>query len=51
MSAPMKNRREFLATVGAAGAASMLMAAGGVLEGLAAKATDKLAIDGGTPIR
>jgi len=51
MSEPMKNRREFLATVGAAGAASVLVGAGGAQTTLAAEGKEKLAIDGGTPVR
>ena len=47
----MKNRREFLATVGAAGAASILAGSGGARRSLAAEGTEKLAIDGGTPVR
>ena len=43
----MKNRREFLTTVGAAGGASILVGRGS----LAAEAKEKLAIDGGTPVR
>ena len=43
----MKNRREFLATVGAAGGASILAGRGS----LAAEGKEKLAIDGGTPVR
>lgn len=51
MSTPMKNRREFLATVGAAGAASVLAGSNGARRGHAAEAAEKLAIDGGTPVR
>jgi 8-amino-3,8-dideoxy-alpha-D-manno-octulosonate transaminase len=47
----MKNRREFLATVGAAGAASMLVGTGGARRSLAAEGREKLAIEGGTPVR
>ncbi len=47
----MKNRREFLATVGAAGAASILAGSDGTRKGLAAEGQQKLAIDGGTPVR
>jgi len=47
----MKNRREFLATVGAAGAGSMLVGSGGVRRSLAAEGGERLAIDGGTPVR
>jgi len=51
MYEPMKNRREFLATVGAAGAASMLAGSGGAGASHAAEAKEQLAIDGGTPVR
>jgi len=44
----MKNRREFLASVGAAGAASIVAKSAGVR---AANGVEKLAIDGGTPVR
>jgi len=47
MNKPMKSRREFLTTVGAAGAASIVAGSAGV----AADDKAKLAIDGGTPIR
>ncbi len=47
MNKPMKSRREFLATVGAAGAASIVAGSAGA----AADDKAKLAIDGGTPIR
>ncbi len=47
----MKNRREFLATVGAAGGASILVGAGGTRASLPAEGTEKLAIEGGTPVR
>ena len=43
----MKNRREFLTTVGAVGGASLLVRQGS----LAAEGKEKLAIDGGTPVR
>jgi 8-amino-3,8-dideoxy-alpha-D-manno-octulosonate transaminase len=51
MNPPRKNRREFLATVGALGGASILMASTGARPGHAAEAAEKLAIDGGTPVR
>jgi len=51
MNQPNTNRREFLATVGAAGAASMIAASGGTAKSSAAEAGAKLAIDGGTPVR
>ncbi len=44
----MKNRREFLASVGAAGAASIVVKSAGAR---AANGVEKLAIDGGTPVR
>ncbi|MFO7902969.1 MAG: DegT/DnrJ/EryC1/StrS family aminotransferase [Planctomycetota bacterium] len=47
----MKNRREFLSTVGAAGAASILASSAGTGRTLGAEDTEKLAIDGGTPVR
>ncbi len=50
MNKSKKSRREFLATVGAAGAASIVGSAG-VAAGLAADGKEKLAIDGGTPVR
>jgi len=46
-----KNRREFLATVGAAGAASMLAGSAGAARSHGAEAQEQLAIDGGTPVR
>jgi 8-amino-3,8-dideoxy-alpha-D-manno-octulosonate transaminase len=51
MKEPMKNRREFLATVGAVGAASMFVGSGGARTSRAADAPEKLAVDGGTPVR
>lgn len=51
MTEPMKNRREFLAAVGAAGAASVLVGSGGARVSLAGEAREKLAVDGGTPVR
>ena len=47
----MKNRREFLATVGAIGAGSILVGSGGARRSLAAEGRQKLAIEGGTPVR
>jgi len=44
----MKNRREFLTTVGAAGAASIVA---GSASSFGAEDAGKLAIDGGTPVR
>lgn len=51
MNKPTKNRREFLATVGAAGAASLLAGSGAARRSFAAGGKEKLAIDGGTPVR
>jgi 8-amino-3,8-dideoxy-alpha-D-manno-octulosonate transaminase len=51
MNEPMRNRREFLATVGATGAASILVGAGGARRSLAAEGQERLAIEGGTPVR
>ncbi len=51
MHEPQKNRREFLTTVGAAGAASILVGASGTPGILAAEGKEKLAIDGGAPVR
>jgi len=51
MSRGMTNRREFLGTVSAAGAASLLVGSGGVLGGPAAGDDAKLALDGGPPVR
>lgn len=47
----MSNRREFLATVGAAGAASLLAGSGTALGNVTADGAEKLAIEGGTPVR
>lgn len=51
MSEPMPNRRKFLATVGALGGASMLMSSPNASAAPTAAAKEKLAIDGGTPVR
>ncbi len=51
MNEPMKSRREFLASVGAVGAASILVGSGGTSKGFAAEGKEKLAINGGTPVR
>jgi 8-amino-3,8-dideoxy-alpha-D-manno-octulosonate transaminase len=51
MNKPNQNRRDFLKAVGAVGAASILAESGGSRPGLAAEAKEKLAIDGGTPVR
>jgi len=47
----MTNRRQFLTTVGAVGAGSILAGSGGPGRSLAAEGKEKLAIDGGTPVR
>ncbi|MBN2293835.1 MAG: DegT/DnrJ/EryC1/StrS family aminotransferase [Pirellulales bacterium] len=47
----MKNRREFLSTVGAAGGASFLIGLGKAGSSGAAESGEKLAIDGGKPVR
>jgi 8-amino-3,8-dideoxy-alpha-D-manno-octulosonate transaminase len=47
----MKSRRDFLATVGTTGAASLLASSAATPTVQAAEATEKLAIDGGTPVR
>jgi 8-amino-3,8-dideoxy-alpha-D-manno-octulosonate transaminase len=49
MSPPMTSRRAFLGSVGAAGAVSMLMGTG-TTPGSSAE-SEKLALDGGTPVR
>ena len=51
MHEPKKNRREFLATAGAAGAASIVAGTATSQTSSAAEAKQKLAIDGGTPVR
>ncbi len=51
MSKPIRNRRDFLATMGAAGAAAVLAQSARPRRSVAAPTTEKLAIDGGTPIR
>jgi len=48
MNTQLTNRREFLASVGAA---SILAGTIGASQGLAAEGQEKLAIDGGTPVR
>ncbi|NLX95326.1 MAG: DegT/DnrJ/EryC1/StrS family aminotransferase [Rhodopirellula sp.] len=45
------NRREFLETMGAVGAASAVIGSGTALAGFLADKPEKLAIDGGTPVR
>jgi len=47
----MKNRREFLTTIGATGAGSIFVGYGGARRSFAAEGKEKLAIDGGTPVR
>jgi 8-amino-3,8-dideoxy-alpha-D-manno-octulosonate transaminase len=51
MNESAKNRREFLETVGALGAASLVAASGPAASAQAAEAAEKLAIDGGTAVR
>ncbi len=51
MSEAVTNRRAFLETVGGAGAASLLIGSGRLLGAAAADDKEKLAIDGGTPVR
>ena len=51
MNMPMKGRREFLATVGAAGTASIVAGSAKAVASLAAEGGEKLAIDGGAPVR
>jgi 8-amino-3,8-dideoxy-alpha-D-manno-octulosonate transaminase len=51
MKAQTTSRRKFLETVGAAGAASMLAGSLGTRAGLPAEPPEKLALDGGAPVR
>ncbi|MFV1966491.1 MAG: DegT/DnrJ/EryC1/StrS family aminotransferase [Pirellulaceae bacterium] len=51
MHKSMKNRREFLATVGAVGAASMVAGSAKAATRRVAGRSEKLAMDGGTPVR
>ena len=51
MNSHETNRRDFLVKIGALGAASMLSGPIAASIGLAAEGTEKLAIDGGTPVR
>ena len=51
MNKPIKNRRDFLATVGAAGAASIVAGSVEAVASPAVESPEKLAIDGGTPVR
>jgi dTDP-4-amino-4,6-dideoxygalactose transaminase len=51
MSQSRSSRREFLETLGAAGAASMLAGSAGAPASAAAPDAEKLALDGGPPVR
>ena len=51
MTEMIKGRREFLATVGTAGAASIVARSAGAVTGLPADSKEKLALEGGTPVR
>jgi 8-amino-3,8-dideoxy-alpha-D-manno-octulosonate transaminase len=51
MNENMTNRRHFLETVGALGAGALWTAAAGNQAAHAANAAEKLAVDGGTPVR
>ncbi len=51
MNETVSSRREFLETVGALGAASILMGTAGSAPASAAEGKDKLAAKGGTPVR
>ena len=51
MNRTTANRREFLEAVGALGAASILGGSGGAAPALADEGKEKLAINGGTPVR
>jgi 8-amino-3,8-dideoxy-alpha-D-manno-octulosonate transaminase len=51
MNEPNQNRRDFLKTVGAVGAASILAESVASRTSLAAEGKEKLAINGGTPVR
>ena len=51
MNRPTKNRREFLATVGTASAVSIVAGSTQAATRLAKDGKEKLAIDGGTPVR
>ena len=46
-----RNRRQFLKAVGVAGAASIIAETAGTRVSLGGEAKEKLAIDGGTPVR
>ncbi len=51
MNKPKRNRRQFLETVGAVSAASIVGGTAAPGRSLAAEGKEKLAIDGGTPVR
>jgi len=51
MNETITNRRKFLEAVGGAGAASLLLGSAGLFGSVPADAKEKLAIDGGTPVR
>jgi len=51
MNEPTRNRRQFLETVGAVSAASIVAGTVGAGASLGAEGKEKLAIDGGTPVR
>jgi 8-amino-3,8-dideoxy-alpha-D-manno-octulosonate transaminase len=51
MNKTVTNRRAFLETMGAVGAASVLAGSAGTVASRAAEGAEKLAIDGGTPVR
>ena len=51
MNHAVPNRREFLQNIGAVGAASWLAASAGTVPSFAAEGQEKLALNGGTPVR
>ena len=51
MNTRIKSRREFLAAVGATSAASVLAGSAGTAASHAAENKEKLAVDGGAPVR
>ena len=51
MNQPVTNRREFLEAMGAVGTASILAGTLGTVAGFAAEGQEKLAIEGGKPVR
>src|SRR3989339_881555 len=51
MKKTVSSRREFLETIGAVGAASLLVGTAGPAFASAAEGKDKLAVKGGTPVR